>query len=33
MTAIIENHQTEEGIEIPEPLQNYMGGQEFIELE
>jgi len=30
MTAIIENNQTEEGIEIPEPLRNYMGGQEFI---
>lgn len=30
MTAIIENHQTEEGIRIPEPLQEYMGGQEII---
>jgi seryl-tRNA synthetase len=33
MTAIIENNQTEQGIKIPEPLQNYMGGQEYIELE
>ncbi|MFB6174972.1 MAG: serine--tRNA ligase [Candidatus Nanohalobium sp.] len=33
MTAIIENNQTEEGIKIPEPLQNYMGGQKIIELE
>jgi seryl-tRNA synthetase len=31
MTAIIENNQTEEGIEIPEVLRNYMGGQEYIE--
>ena len=31
MTAIIENHQTEEGIEIPEKLQEYMNGQEIIE--
>jgi len=30
MTAIIENNQTEEGIEIPEALRNYMGGQEYI---
>ncbi|WP_414837670.1 serine--tRNA ligase [Candidatus Nanosalina sp. VS9-1] len=33
MTAIIENNQTEQGIKIPEPLQKYMGGKEFIELE
>ena len=33
MTAIIENNQTEKGVKIPEPLQNYMGGQEYIELE
>jgi seryl-tRNA synthetase len=33
MTAIIENNQTEKGIKIPEVLQNYMGGQEYIELE
>ena len=33
MTAIIENNQTEKGIKVPEPLQDYMGGQEFIELE
>jgi len=33
MTAIIENNQTENGIKIPEPLQKYMGGKEFIELE
>lgn len=32
MTIIIENNQTEEGIEIPEALQDYMGGQEVIEL-
>lgn len=31
MTAIIENNQTEKGVKIPEPLQNYMGGQEYIE--
>ncbi len=31
MTAIIENNQEEKGIRIPEPLQNYMGGQEYIE--
>jgi seryl-tRNA synthetase len=33
MTAIVENNQTEEGIKIPEPLQNYMGGREVIEIE
>ena len=33
MTAIIENNQTDEGVKIPEPLQKYMGGKEFIELE
>lgn len=33
MTAIVENNQTEEGIEIPEPLQSYMGGREVIEIE
>lgn len=33
ITAIIENNQTEKGVEIPEPLQDYMGGQEYIELE
>ncbi|MBC5792819.1 MAG: serine--tRNA ligase [Nanohaloarchaea archaeon] len=31
MTAIIENNQEEEGVRIPEPLQNYMGGQKYIE--
>jgi seryl-tRNA synthetase len=31
MTAIVENNQTEEGIKVPEVLQDYMGGQEFIE--
>jgi seryl-tRNA synthetase len=31
MTAIVENNQTEKGIKVPEVLQNYMGGQEFIE--
>jgi seryl-tRNA synthetase len=30
MTAIIENNQTEEGIEIPEALRDYMGGKKFI---
>lgn len=33
MTAIIENNQTENGVKIPEPLQKYMGGKEFIEIE
>jgi len=33
MTAIIENNQTEEGVEIPEVLRPYMGGQEYLELE
>ncbi|MFB6145466.1 MAG: serine--tRNA ligase [Candidatus Nanohaloarchaea archaeon] len=31
MTAIIENNQAEKGIRIPEALQGYMGGQEYIE--
>jgi seryl-tRNA synthetase len=33
MTAIVENHQSDRGIEIPEALQAYMGGQEFIEVD
>ncbi len=33
MTAIVENNQTENGIRIPEALQPYMNGQEFIELD
>ena len=33
MTAIIENNQTEKGIRIPEALQPYMGGKEYIETE
>lgn len=33
ITAIIENNQTENGIKIPEVLQSYMGGQEYLELE
>lgn len=33
ITAIIENHQTDEGIEIPEPLQPYMGGKEILKLD
>lgn len=33
MTAIIENNQTENGVRIPEALQSYMGGQEYLELE
>ncbi|MFB6204897.1 MAG: serine--tRNA ligase [Candidatus Nanohaloarchaea archaeon] len=33
ITAIIENNQTERGIEIPEAVQPYMGGQEYIELQ
>jgi seryl-tRNA synthetase len=33
ITAIIENNQTEKGIKIPEPLQDYMGGQEYLELQ
>jgi len=32
MTAIVENNQTEKGIRIPGPLQEYMG-QEYIEIE
>jgi seryl-tRNA synthetase len=32
MTAIIENNQTEDGIKIPEGLQDYMGGQEYLEI-
>lgn len=28
--AILENHQTDKGINIPEPLQKYMGGKTFI---
>lgn len=28
--AILENYQTEEGIQIPEVLQPYMGGKNFI---
>ncbi len=32
MTAIIENNQTEEGIKIPKALQQYMGGQEYLEI-
>lgn len=30
MCAIVENYQTEEGIKIPEVLQPYLGGKEFI---
>jgi seryl-tRNA synthetase len=30
MTAIIENNQTENGIKVPEALQSYMGGQEYL---
>ncbi len=33
ITAIIENNQTEEGIEIPEALQPYMNGQKTIEID
>jgi len=33
MTAIIENNQTKDGIEIPEVLRNYMGGQEVIKID
>ncbi len=32
MTAIIENNQTEKGVKVPEPLQNYMGGKEYLDL-
>lgn len=32
MTAIVENNQTEKGIKIPEVLQDYMGGQEYIKV-
>ncbi|MFB6147574.1 MAG: serine--tRNA ligase, partial [Candidatus Nanohaloarchaea archaeon] len=33
MTAIIENNQTEKGIRIPDALKEYMGGQEYIEVQ
>jgi seryl-tRNA synthetase len=33
ITAIIENNQTEQGVRIPEALRDYMGGQEYLELE
>jgi seryl-tRNA synthetase (EC 6.1.1.11) len=33
MTIIIENNQAEEGIEVPEALQGYMGGQKLIKLD
>jgi seryl-tRNA synthetase len=33
MTAIVENNLEDGRIKIPEPLQEYMGGQEYIELE
>ncbi|PSG98562.1 MAG: serine--tRNA ligase [Nanohaloarchaea archaeon SW_7_43_1] len=33
ITAIIENNQTENGIRIPEPLRDYMGGEEYLRLE
>ncbi|MFB6100747.1 MAG: aminoacyl--tRNA ligase-related protein, partial [Candidatus Nanohalobium sp.] len=33
MTAIIENNMEEEGVKIPEPLQDYMGGQEYLKLD
>ncbi|MFB6208774.1 MAG: serine--tRNA ligase [Candidatus Nanohaloarchaea archaeon] len=33
ITAIFENNQEEEGIKIPEPLRDYMGGKEYIRLE
>lgn len=32
MTAIIENNQTENGVEIPEALRPYMGGQKYLDL-
>ena len=32
MTAIIENNQTEKGIRIPEVLEDYMGGKEYLEI-
>ncbi len=32
ISAIVENHQSDRGIEIPEALQPYMGGQEYIEI-
>lgn len=30
MCAIVENYQTPEGLRIPEVLQKYMGGREFL---
>ena len=32
MTAIIENNQTEKGIKVPEVLQSYIGGKEYLNL-
>ena len=32
ITAIIENNMTDKGIKVPEPLQNYLGGKEYLEL-
>jgi len=33
ITALIENHQTDEGVKIPEKLRPYLNGQEYLELE
>jgi seryl-tRNA synthetase len=33
ITALIENHQTENGFRIPEALQPYLGGKEFLKLD
>jgi seryl-tRNA synthetase len=33
MTAIIENNMEEKGARIPEPLQEYMGGREYLNME
>ncbi|QGA79991.1 serine--tRNA ligase [Candidatus Nanohalobium constans] len=33
ITAIMENNQTEKGIKIPEALQSYMGGREYLEID
>ncbi|QKQ98691.1 serine--tRNA ligase [Candidatus Nanohaloarchaea archaeon] len=32
ITAIIENNMTEKGVKIPEALQDYMGGKEYLEV-
>ncbi len=33
ITALIENHMTEDGLKVPEALQPYLGGKEYLKLE